>query len=239
MTTITDFPDCTDNDCCHTDTDDDRCHIDLPCMLNPNCFKLRIGYDPTVPSYDISLCSLIVVFTCEDACYPISISGNTVGSIVLRIPLTFAHECFVYRINVPAPAGVGTGVAGQPIITAFMGATPNVPLDYYITDGYLCINVTGNFIDVAKNADGSCNAYITFDTVSIPLVKISTTCVCDCEPLCPHVNWVIGDPPFIPTTSTTTSTTTFTTTEEPFTTTEATTTSTTTTTSTSTTTFLP
>lgn len=177
MTTTSQDPTTTTNqdqpcDCCQIT---DNCDI-AKSALCPDCFKLRIGYDPSTSSYDLSLCNPTVVFT--DAC--------CIGSsnIVLRIPLVFAQDCNLYRLNTSSTSiNVSVYNEGPGLFTTF-------PVQPVIEGGYLNFNIPNAAIALTQNGTCDCVATITFTSFFIPVQKLPSFCYC--PSLCNTVSWVLG-----------------------------------------------
>lgn len=170
--------------------DSDACCSGDPCViakseLEPDCFKLRLGFNPSVPSaYDLALCNPNVVFT--GSCCLNLVGDNALSSIVLRIPMTFAQDCFIYRVNLSVASGTLANVA----IVKNVGGLDSA-IAYTISDGYLNVIIPSTDIMPGTNtATGQCTATIVFDTFSIPLLRISG--LCSCCPLCNNIKWVMG-----------------------------------------------
>jgi hypothetical protein len=170
-----------------SDSSLDDCSIAQSAVV-PDCFKLRIGYDPTGPTYELSLCSLVTVFT-----NPCCISGA--GSLILRIPLTFAQDCSLYRVNVNGETQIAAVFGDSNISTG-----EAIPLEYFVDGGFLNIVIPAAAITFSQNGNGQCVATITFAGLAVPLLKLPNYCYCPA--LCNTVNWVIGSAP-VTTTSTT------------------------------------
>jgi hypothetical protein len=178
MTTTSQDPTTTSNqdqpcDCCQVS---DKCEI-AKTALCPDCFKLRIGYDPSTSSYDLSLCSPTVVFT--DAC---CVSGS--NSIILRIPLIFAQDCNLYRLNTASTAidvSVYNEATGIEKITLIRPA---------IDGGYLNFTIPARGVALTQNGTCDCVATITFASFFIPVQKLPSFCYC--PSLCNSVSWVQG-----------------------------------------------
>lgn len=158
-------------DCCENVND---CAI-AQSALCPDCFKLSITYDPSTSSYALTLCNYIVTFS-----NPCCLSGS---GIVLRIPLIFAQDCSLYRVN---PAAITVGA-----LTIYINAN-NIPqvLRGTVEGGFFNISIPGNAIALSQDGTCQCVATITFASFDIPLTKISS--FCSCPALCNTVNWVIG-----------------------------------------------
>src|SRR5690606_29342835 len=122
---------------------------------------------PSTASYDLALCNPNVVFT--NACCLNTVGNNASSDIILRIPLTFAQDCFVYRVNLPTSAGELENVA------VFVGVE-DVTLTYYILDGFLNIVIPAGAIESTQNEEGQCVATIIFDRIAIPLRRLSNFC---------------------------------------------------------------
>ena len=163
-------------DCGH----DERCFI-ANSKLKPDCFKLRLGYDPSTASYDLALCNPNIVFT--NVCCLNTVGNNVSSNIILRIPLSFSQDCFLYRANLFTSAGRLENVG------VFVGVDV-FPLQYHVSDGYLNIVIPAMAIESTQNGEGQCVSTIIFDRFSIPLKRIANSC--DCCPLCPSIDWAFG-----------------------------------------------
>lgn len=163
MTTTVQDPSC---DCNST-----NCDI-AKSSFCPDCFKLRIGYDPSVPTYDLSLCNNVIVFT-NNCCF-----GSDVG-IVLRIPMTFSQDCAMYRINNPT----------QSITISYFLANGSgtVQAPIRIEGGYLNITILPSAISFTQNGECDCVASFTFDSFFIPVTKLPGFCYCPA--LCNTIKW--------------------------------------------------
>jgi hypothetical protein len=200
MTTTINCQDNSDNNCIVAKT-----------TLEPECFKLRLGYNPAnvgisgATVYELSLCSPAVIFT--DSC---CLAGAQ--SVILRIPLMFSQNCSLYRINVTTST--------SEIFTAFTSAQPTIAtvymvvdndistavadsVFYYEADGYLCIIIPTSHI-LLTPTNGNLVATIVFASFNIPLIKIAD--FVGGFPLFGGINWIIGttDPPSVSTTVPTT-----------------------------------
>lgn len=184
----------TSNICCSDNTENlcgNACDI-AQTNLQPDCFKLRIEYDPSVPSYALSLCSSVVTFT-NQCC----MSGA--GSIVLRIPMSFSQNCTLYRLDVPeviqfAPTPNIFSVTVYDVLTNDL-----IAVLYVVENGYLNIIIPSNAISFGPVST------IMFGSFHIPVRKLSGL-----APPNNPVLWSLGTTSIeiLPTTTTTTPTTT-------------------------------
>jgi hypothetical protein len=170
--------------------DSDACCSSDPCViakseLEPDCFKLRLGFNPSSPpAYDLALCNPNVVFT--GSCCLNLVGDNALTNIVLRIPMTFAQDCFLYRINLSASSGTLTNVS----IVKPVGGLDSA-IAYTISDGYLNVIIpSGDIIPGTNINTGQNTATIMFDVFSIPILRISG--LCSCCSLCNSIKWVMG-----------------------------------------------
>jgi hypothetical protein len=165
MTTTVQDPSC---DCNST-----NCDI-AKTSLCPDCFKLRIGYDPSVPTYNLSLCNNVVVFT-NNCCL-----GSGVG-VILRIPMTFVQNCTMYRVN-------NIDVTRPITVTYFLAnGSGSAVATTLAVDGYLNITIPYTALSFTQNGECDCVASFTFDTFNIPVTKLPG--YCPCPALCNTVKW--------------------------------------------------
>lgn len=169
---------------CPCDYNDNDCTSSKNCIvaqstLSPDCFKLRLGFDPTNGSYDLSICSFTVVFT-DQCCI------NGANGVILRIPLTFGQDCYLYRVNATTTTIIATvfTVTGGTETTTTDNVTP------YFLNGFMYLPISRNDIAFTQNSSGQCVATIVFASFSIPLLRISS--YCDCPQFCTSVEWILN-----------------------------------------------
>jgi hypothetical protein len=177
----------TSNTCC-SDYSENGCDI-AKTDVCPDCFKLRIEYDPSIPSYALALCNSIVTFS-NQCC----LSGA--GSVILRIPMVFSQNCTLYRLVVPDIAALAPTV--NPFSITVYDAITNdvVPVLYVIENGFLNIIIPSTAISFGQVTT------IVFASFLIPVRKLSGL-----APPNSPVTWVLGINTEISSTTTTIPTT--------------------------------
>jgi hypothetical protein len=185
--------------------------------FQPDCFNLRVGSNPTTSSYDLALCNLVVTFT--DVCCIANIAMDPNSSIVLQIPLIFALDCFLYRLNILNQSGTSTGLSGNPNITAFLDTSlptttvppttvppttvpptttpPTTIAPQTSTATPLSYYIIDGYLSIVipgsfiyMSGNDSCTSSIMFNTFSIPVIKMASYCPC-CT-LCAPIQWAFG-----------------------------------------------
>lgn len=157
--------------CTCNDNDTNTCEI-AQTTLCPDCFKLSITYDPSIPAYSLTLCNYVVVFTnvcCLDYYH----------KIVLRIPITFSQDGSLYRV----------GIAPVNIVLNNGLTIPITP----VSDGsFINFVIRPTALAFSQNGNSQCIVSLTFASFNLPLTKIPGFCFC--PSLCPSVQWTYGIP---------------------------------------------